>query len=193
MNTTGSQPKKAPQTDAGHMPISEEMDRARWTLPPMLPVIGAALIVAVVLAIYTYHASRPLALGKILGVFAVEQPSKSSVLVGIQFSLQNVSKAPVTVRSSKVQITPGAGSSDNKPLEDEAASAVDFERYFQAYPELGLHRMEPLRPETKLLPGEKTEGMVIVAFPIAKDAFDKRQSLRVVVDLYDHLPVMIQQ
>ena len=47
-------------------------------------------------------------------------------------------------------------------------------------------------PETKILPGNKATGTVIVTFPVTQDAFDKRQSVSVVIQPYDQpLPVTL--
>jgi hypothetical protein len=35
--------------------------------------------------------------------------------------------------------------------------------------------------------------MVLVAFPVAKEAFDKRQSLKVIVQPFDHAAITLQQ
>ena len=37
---------KPPPPDAGHIPMTEEMDSARWTLPPIVPLLIAAAAVA---------------------------------------------------------------------------------------------------------------------------------------------------
>ena len=59
---------------------------------------------------------------------------------------------------------------------------------------LAQNKIDPLRPETRLLPGETQRGRVIVNFPVNQQAFDQRKSLKVVINLYDHsVPVKIQQ
>jgi hypothetical protein len=40
-------------------------------------------------------------------------------------------------------------------------------------------------PETKILPGEKVTRTMIVVFPVSFDAFNKRQSVSIVVWPYD--------
>ena len=37
-------PIEKPTYDAGHVPMGEEMDSARWTLPPIVPVAIAAAV-----------------------------------------------------------------------------------------------------------------------------------------------------
>ena len=190
-----SQPKpgaSVPQ-DAGHMPMTEELDSAKWRLPPALPVLIAAVALAVIVAIFAFVMSRPLAVGKILSVTSAEQLSKDSMLVAINAEVKNVSKEALTIHEIHVELTAPANAQDQSTLQDEAASAIDYDRYIQAYPSLAQNRMEPLRRETKIQPGETVQGMMIVGFPVNQQAFDHRKSLKVLITLYDHsVPVKIQ-
>jgi preprotein translocase subunit Sec61beta len=177
--------------DAGHVPISEELDRAKWTLPPILPVAAAALIVAAVIAAYTLHAAHPLAQGRILGVYAVEQADHQHVLAEVQLEVTNLTSKPLWVRQVTVQLKPVGDAPGKPPQEDRGAPAPDFDRYLQAFPELAAHKMDALSSDTKIGPGQALQGMVMVAFPMSKDAFDHRQWLHVKVEPYDHLPFTI--
>jgi hypothetical protein len=176
------------------MPMTEEMDSAKWRLPPALPVLGSGLVLAVVVVTLVFVLSRPVAVGKVLSVTSAEQLSKASILLAINAEVRNVSKEPLTIQQIHVEVTPPSNAADQSILQDEAAPAVDYDRYFQAYPTLAQNQMEPLRRETKILPGQTVQGMVIVGFPINQQTFDQRKSLRVMVALYDHAtPVKIQQ
>jgi len=190
-----SEPTPAPSfpQDAGHMPMTEELDSAKWRLPPALPVLIAALALAVIVTIFAFVMSRPLAVGKILNVTSVEQVSKDSTLVAINAEVKNVSKEALTIHEIHVELTPPASAQDQSVLRDEAASAVDYDRYFQAYPSLAQSRMEPLRRETKIQPGETVQGMMIVGFPVNQQTFDQRKSLKILITLYDHsVPAKIE-
>jgi hypothetical protein len=77
--------------------------------------------------------------------------------------------------------------------DDDAASAVDHDRYYLAFPELAAHRAPALQVETKIPPGASQEGTVFVAFPVTKQAFDQRQSLSVTVDAYDQPSLVLKQ
>ena len=178
-----------PAPDAGHIPITEEMDSAKWTLPPVLPVVivltGLALIVG--LAAYLLRA-KPGASGAITGVYAAESPDKSSSMVLLQVKVANIGDKPLWVRNIKAQLK-----TDQGEWSDDAASPVDFARYFQAFPALGEHQSPPLKPETKITPGGQAEGMVLVSFPVSKDVFDKRKSLAVALENYDRRPLVIAE
>ena len=183
-------PKSTPPApDAGHIPITEEMDSAKWTLPPVLPVVivltGLALIVG--LAAYLLRA-KPGASGAITGVYAAESPDKSSSMVLLQVKVANIGDKPLWVRNIKAQLK-----TDQGEWSDDAASPVDFARYFQAFPALGEHQSPPLKPETKITPGGQAEGMVLVSFPVSKDVFDKRKSLAVALENYDRRPLVIAE
>src|SRR5581483_1949899 len=183
-----------PPADAGHIPMTEEMVSAKWRLPPILPVLVAAVAVALVVGIFVLVMGRSPGTGQILNVTGVEQVTKDSMLVAVNVAVKNVSKEPVAIKSIHVEMTPAAGAPDQSVLRDEAAPAVDYDRYFQAYPALAQNKMEPLRPETRLQPGETQQGMVIVGFPVNQEAFDKRKSLHMLITFYDHsVPVKIQQ
>jgi len=187
-------PAQAVPVDAGHIPITEELDSAKWRLPPLLPVVISGLALALIVGIFAWIFSRPLASGQILTVTSTEQVTKDSVLVGLNVAVKNVSKGPLYIKRIHAEMTPGsAKTQDQSVMNDDAASASDFDRYFQAYPTLAQNKMEPLRPETKLQPGESQQGMVIVSFPVNQQAFNELQSLRVVIDFYDHsVPAKIQ-
>src|SRR5205085_6492303 len=58
---TGPEMKKAqaPRFDAGHVPMSEELDSARWSLPPLVPVLIAAVVLGVVVGVYLLSSRKP--------------------------------------------------------------------------------------------------------------------------------------
>jgi len=68
---------------------------------------------------------------------------------------------------------------------DQPASAADFERYFQAFPDLKQHALAALKPETKIEPDGQTAGTILVSFPVTAQDFAGRKSLTVTVHPYD--------
>jgi hypothetical protein len=109
-------------------------------------------------------------------------------MVAITLTLRNSGKKPLWIRTLKAQLT----DADGKNFDDEAASSVDFDRYFQAFPALKEHTQPPIPPETKLLPGAEQQGTIIVSFPVTKDAVDRRKSVTVTIQPYDQpLPVVL--
>jgi hypothetical protein len=187
----GATRPKTPETppDAGHVPITEEMDSAKWTLPPALPVVIVLVVLAVIVVVGAYLLRpKPGATGAITGVYAAESPDKSSTMVLIQVSVANIGDKPLWVRNIKAQLK-----TDQGEWTDDAASPVDFARYFQAFPALGQHQTPPLKPETKIAPGGQAAGMVLVSFPVGTEAFDKRKSLTVTLENYDRSPMVIAE
>src|SRR3954471_18040470 len=93
-------PQTAP--DAGHVPMTEEFDRAKWTLPPIVPVLIALVAVAVVVAIFVVGGNKKYSAGKILGVYTAEQADKAHVLVGVQLAVENLDNKPIWIRDIRV-------------------------------------------------------------------------------------------
>ena len=181
---------QAPETDAGHVPMEEEMDRAKWTLPPIAPVLIAAGVIAIIVGILAWTMRwKPTTASKIVDINAVEQADQTSILIAINVDVANVSQKPVWLNTAKVKVE----TDKPEPLEDEAASPVDFERYFTAYPALRTKAIEPLRRDTKIDPNGHIQRTIVVGFPVSKADFDRRKSLVVTIDVADQYPIVIKQ
>ncbi len=174
--------------DAGHIPMTEEFDRAKWTLPPPKSVAIGLLVFAFIAAVVMFLArGKPAASGSVDNVIAVTMPD-NNVMVAINLTVTNAMPTKsLWIRSMKARLT----KPDGQEVTDEAASIADFDRYFQAFPELKQNAIEPLKPETKLTPGASTRGRIIVSFPVDKPTFEQRKGLAVIVDPYDQPPVII--
>ena len=179
----------APQPPSSDFQIGEEFSGAKRNLPPAGIVLICIAVVAVILGVYAYfNRAKPQGAGAIDFVSAVDVSGQNSTMVAITFTLQNSGEKPLWVHTLKARLT-GA---DDKTYDDEAASAVDFDRYFQAFPVLKENAQPALAPETKLLPGTTQKGTIIVSFPVTKDAFDKRKTVSVIIQPYDQpLPVTL--
>jgi hypothetical protein len=203
------QPKQTPPSayDAGHVPITEEMDSARWTLPPIVPVVVAALVLGAVVGVYLLSSRKPpTSFGSITRMEAIPMHIESSssvgagqqglltndvekfdqVIVAVQISIKNATDKPMFIKNIEANLT-----TDQGEFPDEAAAPSDYERLFQAYPKLKENAIPPLRAESKLAAGEQQQGMAIFGFHVTKDAWDKRKSLKVAVNLYDHNPLIL--
>lgn len=187
-------PSASPAPDADHVPVvTEEFDRARWTLPPIIPVIIALAVVAAAIAIFTLSTSKPKASGKIVEVYTQATPDGKRVLALVEVSFQNLDKAPMFLRDVQVQVKPKSQKPGDTPLEDRSAPVSDLNRYFQGFTDLAAHKGTPLPIDSKINSGESVQGTVLVAFPLSKEDFDQRQWLRVIIQPYDHLPITLQQ
>lgn len=179
-------PKSSP--DAGHIPISEEMDSAKWTLPPIVPVLVALIVVGVVIAIVAYtNRPTPTASGNITKVLSSDQEGNS--LVAVHLNFRNELEKPLWIREIKSEVQ----TADGKTYNDTAAPAVDVDRYLKGAPELAEGKIGPLSEETKIPVHGSQAGMVVFAFPVTKAAFDSRKSLKVRVEFYDHAPMVLTQ
>lgn len=178
-------PEKEPEYDAGHVPITEEFDSPRHTLPNVIPLLIALGVVAIVIGVLAYvFRAKPAAAGNIDSVFALQQASGTTTWVAMNITLTNTTKKPLVIQGIKSELTTNAGA-----WTDDAAPAVDYPRYVQAYPDLGNHTMEPLKLGARIPPGELLAGTVLVAFPTTKSDFDQRKSLSVTIYPKDNAPV----
>ncbi len=181
MANQGAQPK--PDLDPAHVPITEEFDSAKWRLPPVVPVLIALAVVAIVVAVFTYGTRyKPVSSGKVQQVYAVNVPDQNTVLVAVQLTLQNTGREkPLYVHGATAHLT----TADGKTYDDRAASAVDFERYFQGFPDLRQHATQALTPNTQVPVNGQAEGTLIFGFPVDKATFDQAKSLGITVEFFD--------
>ena len=165
--------------------ISEEYGTARKNLPPAgIVAISVAVVVAIAAVYALTHRAHARSTGAIEDVVAVPMPGQDMVMVAVNVSLQNNELKPTWIKSIKVAAEVGG----NK-LSDEAAPAVDSERYFQAMPELKQHARNLLTPEMRVDPGGRLAGTVVASFPVKAEQFATRKSLTVIITPYDELPI----
>lgn len=175
-------PPAVPAVPAGPtINIGEEYGTAKKNLPPAKIVLIAIGVVAVVVLFASFlKRAKPQASGSLDTVAAVSIPGQDSTMVALTFTLRNTSEKTLYVRSVQSSIKAPSGESTA-----EAVSAVDFDRYFQAFPALKAGAQPALPPETKVQPGETVARTIIVAFPITVDAFNQRTSTSVVIWPYN--------
>lgn len=167
--------------------ISEEYGTARKNLPPLRILLICVAAVAVLVAIYSLtHRAHTVSSGSIENVVAVPMPGQDAVMVAVNVSLQNGEDKPIWIKS--IQVSTDAGGSKQT---DDAAPAVDVQRYFQTFPELKQHALDVLMPETRVNARSKVLGTIVVSFPVKADAFAARKSLTVTITPYDELPIVI--
>ncbi len=192
-------PSQAPQPSMPNVPtpdspttfnIGEEYGTAKKNLPPIKIVVIPLVIIGVIAAIVAL-AQRPKssATGSIGDVVSVEVPDQNTTMVAINVSVQNHGKTAYRIQSIQAALDAGTGQ-----FTDDAASAVDFDRYFQALPALKAHALTPLIPETKIDAGGEAAGTVIVSFPVTPDVFASRKSLTVTIQPYDQaVPLVLKK
>jgi hypothetical protein len=142
--------------------------------------------VAIAAAYALTHRAHPLSSGSIDDIVSVTVPGQDMVMVAVNVSVQNNSEKPSWIHTIQASLDTG-----NSKLTDDAAPAVDAQRYFEAFPDLKAHALDILTAETRMNPGEKISGTVVVSFPVKADVFAARKSLTVTVAPYDELPVVM--
>ncbi len=182
-------PTGPPPSAQTNFRIGEEFSGAKRNLPPAGIVLICIAAVALVLGTYAYfNRPKPQAAGSIDFITAVEIPNQKTTMVAVTFTLHNTGLRSLWIHTLTATLT-GA---DGKTFDDTAASGVDFDRYFQAFPDLKQNSKAPLLPETKMAPGTEQQGTIIVTFPITKQDFDQRKSVAVTIQPYDQpLPVVL--
>jgi hypothetical protein len=170
--------------------IGEEFGTGRRNLPPAGIVLICLAVVALIVGIFAFkERPKPQGVGSIDFVAAAEVPGQDMIMAAITFTLRNTADKPLWIHTLKARLT----TADDKTFDDDAASAVDLDRYFQAFPALKESSEPPLSPETKLLPRAEQKGTIIVGFKVTREAFDQRKSLTVTIQPYDQvLPVVLK-
>ena len=182
-------PPPKQQYDAGHTPITEEMDSAKWTLPPIVPILIAVAAVAIIIAVVAFaNRQTPVLSGEIADVQSVETTTGQSTLVAVNVKVHNATDETIHIKA----VTASLQLPDKpEPLTDEAASYVDFERYYTGFPALRTNAIDPLKPDARIAPNTDHSGRVVFSFAVPKAQFDARKSLAIKIALYDQNPVVI--
>lgn len=170
--------------------IGDEFGTAKRNLPPAR-IVGAAVagVVVLVAIIAFLQRAKPQGGGSLDNVVAVEIPGQSAVLVALTFTLRNAPAKSLWVHDVKGKLRTPQGESTS-----DAVSAVDFERYFSAFPALKEGSQPALSPEDKLQPGQEVHRSIVVSFPVSLDQFTQRQSVAVVIQPYDQpVPIVLSK
>lgn len=179
---TSARPPEPPAAPSGPtINIGEEYGTAKKNLPPakiVLIAIGAVLV-AVLFASFLKRA-KPQGSGSLDNVVAVAIPGQDSTMAALSFTLHNGSDKALYIREIQSSIKAPSGDATAN-----AVSAVDFDRYFQAFPDLKNGAQPPLSPEVRLQPGDTVARTIIVVYPKTLDAFNQRQSVSVILWLYN--------
>jgi hypothetical protein len=170
--------------------IADEFGTAKRNLPPVKILVFATVGILLLVGIFSFfQRAKPQGAGSLDNVVAVDLPGQNSVLVALTFTLHNSGKKPMWIHSIQGNLATSSGDSLG-----EAVSAVDFDRYFQAFPALKTNAEPALVPEDKLQPGQEVKRTVMVGFPVSRDAFNQRKSVSVIIQPYDQpVPVTLSR
>jgi hypothetical protein len=174
--------------DPAHIRMGEEFDRAKWTMPKWQPVVIALVIVGVAVAFVGYfNRAKPPATGSIDQISAVAIPGDMT-MVAVTVHFKNATDNTLYIRSVKAAVDTTKGE-----FTDDAANASDYDRYYQAFPQLKENSKPPILQDTQVARGASGIGTVIFSFPVTKDVFDARQSLTVTVQPYDQPAILLKK
>lgn len=186
-------PNPSPQGPApaqyapGHVPITEEFDRAKWTLPPIVPVLIAAAVVAVVIAVVSFsNRPKPVMSGAITRIASADQ--QGNTMVAVQVKIDNQIDKQLWIRNIDSELE----TADGKKFSDHAAPSSDVDRYIQAFPSLAEAKADPLHEELKLPAKSAFTGVAVFSYPVDSKAFATRKSLTVRIQLYDQPTLVLK-
>jgi hypothetical protein len=172
--------KPAEAQDRGHIPMTEEMDSAKWTLPPIIPLLIAAVVVGILVAVVALsNRTKPSAALAITKVVSAAQ--ESNTMVAIQIKLDNQVEGPLWIKQIQAEVE----APDGKKYTDSAAPGVDAPRYVEAFPALGEAKADWLKEDLKVPTKTSFNGVAIFSFPVDKATFDKRKQVTMRIQLYD--------
>jgi hypothetical protein len=101
----------------------------------------------------------------------------NQLLVFALVRLHNPNTAPITLEDDWAVVTLPNG----ETRRSLGASGPDFDKVFQAYPQLAPLRMDPLRRDIQIQPGQSVDGLVVFSYPLSREEWDKRKSMEVTV------------
>lgn len=205
-NPVVKKPEEA-RPDAGHIPMTEELDSARWSLPPVVPVLVAAAVLAAILGAYLVSSKKPpTSSGSAVRVVAlpIHTESKGSIAPGQEGTLdQNVEKTDSVMVNLALDVKNAIGKpmyikgiqaklvTEKGEFNDDAAPASDYERILQAYSQIAIPDRKPIQSESSIKEGATQQGLAIFSFPVTREDWDKRKSLQATVNFYDHASLVI--
>jgi hypothetical protein len=177
----------APQYSPGHVPITEEFDRAKWTLPPIIPVVIAAAVVAIIIAVVSFsNRPRPVLSGSIAKVASADQ--QGNTMVAVQVKLDNVIDKQLWIKNIEAELE----TADGHTYTDHAAPSSDVQRYFDAFPALTEAKADPLRDELKIPAHTPFTGVAVFSYPVDQKAFNARKTLAVRIQIYDQPTLVVK-
>jgi len=162
----------------------------RGTSHVVIAAIIATAVVGIAIAIYVIAGQKPpIATGEILSVWAHPQHTETSgfdasgapmpvqsvdqMMVFTKVRLHNQSKFPLVLVNVLTNVT-----LDDGIHSSYAATKVDYNRIFVAYPDLPVPHDQPLSPvDTTLDPGQTVEGTFVSAFKLTKQQWDANKKL----------------
>jgi hypothetical protein len=183
----------SPPSDGLHLAqIDEPTNYGRLALRVVIALIISSLVV---LAWVRFERKTPVATGEVARIAIYPVQAKitggaagsagmqgqdeiiNQLLVFAHVRLNNPNTTPITVVDNWAVIT----MPDGETQRSLGASQVAFDKVFQAYPQLAPMRMDPLRRDAQIPPGQSMDGLVVFSYQLSKEQWDKRKSMQVTI------------
>jgi hypothetical protein len=101
----------------------------------------------------------------------------NQLLVFAHVRLHNPNTAPITIVDDWAIVTLPNG----ETRRSLGAGTADFDKVFQAYPQLAPLRMDALRRDIQIQPGQSVDGLVVFSYPLSRQEWDSRKSMQVTI------------
>jgi len=161
----------------------------RGTSHVIVATVVAVVLVSAAMTAYVISGEKPpAAVGEILDVWAHPMHSESSgfdasgaaipkeeidqVLLFTHVRLHNQSKQAIFLHQIIANATLADGIHSSY-----AATPVDYERVFKAYPDLMAWHAPPISPDLTIQPGETKEGTFVCSFRMTRQDWESRKAL----------------
>ena len=178
-NVAPAKPQQ-PAPNFGHIPITEELDSAKWTLPPIIPVVIGLVLVAVVV-VFVLFATKDKPYAALAITKIVSAPQDDNTMAAVQVKLDNQIDGPLYIKGIRAEVE----MADGKKYTDRAAPGVDGPRYMQAFPALQEAKADWLQEELKIPAKTSFNGVAIFSYPVKQADFDARKQITLHIQLYD--------
>jgi hypothetical protein len=161
----------------------------RGTSHVIIATVVATVLVSIAIAVYIFMGEKPpAAAGDFVEAWAHPMHTETSgwdangaaipkeeidqVLLFTDVRLHNQSKHPIFLHQIIANATLADGIHSSY-----AATPVDYERVFKAYPDLMQWHAPPISPTLTLQPGETKEGTFVCSFRMTKADWEARKAL----------------
>jgi len=182
--------------DAHEIPSGEDFTKGSSHI--VIATVVAVLVLVIAIAIFVLSVRKPpVAAGTITAVYThvshtlnanpdangdpVASEPYDQVLVLTSLQLRNQSDKPIILHDMVTNVTLPDG-----PHSSFVASPADYDRVFQAYPELAKLKTQTITRETMLQPGQTIEGMLVSAFHVNETQWSAHKDLSVTLALQYH-------
>jgi hypothetical protein len=160
----------------------------------LVPVLLAFLILGIVLALvlkFTPHKTADLAVTR-TSVYQAHTVFKSdTIVVGNQHTeddlyvvttlhIDDRLDLPLFIKDYTATLT----TADGEEVTTSAVEKRDLDNVYASFPDLKALASDALLRDTMISPGQSAEGMILLHFPVTKDAWDHRRRAVLNVDLY---------